>query len=123
MGLSRVNAHRDRTHLPLQYARNLLYGCLAAFSSKPLHQIHQLEQVPVAKKAAATGPGYKRILRHYRGPSGRNRGPPPRRIVEADPILGPIVAVGHEFEPLASLWMMRMDYLEICIGRVTMRCS
>ena len=112
-----------RTHLPLHNEHNFLYVTLATFSSLLIHQIHQFEQVLVAKEAATAGYDYKRILRHRRGPSGRNRGPVPRRIVEVDSVLAPIVAVGHQFESLASVRMMRMSYLEVGISSVTMRCS
>jgi hypothetical protein len=47
----------------------------------------------------------------------------PRRIVEVDPVLAPVVAVAYQFELLASLRMMRMGYLEVGIASVTMRSS
>jgi hypothetical protein len=69
------------------------------------------------------GHDHEWILGQHCGPSGRNRGPMPSRIVEVHPVLTPVVAVSHQFEVLASLRMMRMDYLEVRIASVTMQCS
>jgi hypothetical protein len=43
--------------------------------------------------------------------------------VEVDPILAPVVAIRDQFELLAAQRMVRVDYFEVVIGKVTMRCS
>jgi hypothetical protein len=104
--------------------RNFLYGDRATVSSsKLLHQLHQLQQVHESKEAAAGRHCHKRIFRHHRGPTRRNGVQLPCGIVEVDPILAPVVAIRDQLEPLASQGMVRMGYLEVGIGKVTMRCS
>jgi hypothetical protein len=102
---------------------NLLYTSSAATSSKLLHQIRQLEQVLIPKQASAAGYRYKRIFRHNRGPTRRNGAQFPLVIVKVDPVLGPVVAMRDQFELAALQRMMRMDYFEVRIGKITMRCS
>jgi hypothetical protein len=92
-------------------------------SSKLLHHVNQLEQVLEAKEASATGHCYKWILRHHRGPTRWNGVQLPCGIVEVDPVLAPVVAIRDQLELPASQGMVRMGYLEIGIGNVTMRCS
>lgn len=93
------------------------------FSSKLLHQLHQSEQVLIAKKASAAGYGYKGVFRHYRGPTSRNGAQLSLAIMKVDPILAPVLAIRDHFELLAFQRMVRMDYFEVGIGNVTMRCS
>jgi len=47
----------------------------------------------------------------------------PCDIVEVDPVLAPVVAIRDQLELPASQGMVRMDYFEVGIGKVTMRCS
>jgi hypothetical protein len=104
--------------------RNFLYGDHAAVSSsKLLHQVNQFEQVLEAKEASAARHCHKWIFRHHRGPTRRNGVQLPCGIVEVDPVLAPVVAICDQLEPLASQGMVRMGYLEVGIGKVTMRCS
>jgi hypothetical protein len=44
-------------------------------------------------------------------------------IVKVDPVLSPVVAIRDQLELLAPQRMVRMDYFEVGIGKVTMRCS
>ena len=92
-------------------------------SSKLLHQLHQLEQVLIAKEASAAGYCSKGIFLHYRGPTRRNGAQFSLGIVKVDPVLAPVVAIRDQLELLALQRMMRMDYFEVGIGNVTMRCS
>ena len=69
------------------------------------------------------GHNHKRILRHYGRPARRNRGPAPFGIVEVNPILAPVVAICDQLELPASQGMVGVDYLEVGIAKVTMRCS
>jgi hypothetical protein len=104
--------------------RNFLYeDHPAVSSSKLLHQIKQLEQVLEAKEASASGHCHEWIFRHHRGPTRRNGVQLPCGIVEVDPVLAPVVAVRDQLELPASQGMVRMGYLEVGIGKVTMRCS
>jgi hypothetical protein len=103
--------------------RNFLYEPPAVSSSKLLHQVNQLEQVLEAKEASATSHCHKWIFRHHRGPTRRNGSQLSRRVVEVDPVLAPVVAVRDQLELPASQGMVRMGYLEVGIGKVTMRCS
>jgi hypothetical protein len=93
------------------------------FSSKLLHQLHQLEQVLVAKEASAAGYCYKGIFRHYGGPTRRNGAQLSLAIMKVDPVLAPVVTIRDQLELLAPQRMVRMDYFEVGIGNVTMRCS
>jgi hypothetical protein len=102
--------------------RNFLYDLLALSSSKLLHQLDQLDQVLVAKEAAAAGHRHKRIFRYYRGPATRDRAQIPFGVV-VDPVLAPVVAIRDELELLASQRMVRMGYLEVGISQVAMPCS
>ena len=43
--------------------------------------------------------------------------------MKVDPILAPVLAIRDHFELLAFQRMVRMDYFEVGIGNVTMRCS
>jgi hypothetical protein len=110
-------------YLSLRQRRNLLYDDPAVSSSKLLHQINQLEQVLEAKEASASGHCHEWIFRHHRGPTGRNGPQLSCGVVEVDPILAPVVAVRDQLEPLPSQGMVRVGYLEVGIGNVTMRCS
>jgi hypothetical protein len=115
---------RQTAYLSLRMRRNFLYGCYPAVSSsKLLHQINQLEQVLEAKEASATGRCHKWIFRYHRGPARRNGAQLSRRVVEVDPVLAPVVAIRDQLELLASQGMVRMGYLKVGIGNVTMRCS
>jgi hypothetical protein len=91
-------------------------------SSKLLHQLHQSEQVLVAKKASAAGYGYKGIFPHHRGPTSRNGAQLPL-VMKVDPVLAPVMAIRDQLELLALQRMVRMDYFEVGIGNVPMRCS
>ena len=103
--------------------RNLPYGSQPRSLSQLLHQLHQLQQVFIAKEASAAGQHNKRIERHYRGPTRGNRAQTAIGVVEVNPILAPVVAIRDQLEPLASQRMVRMGYLEVGIGNVAMRCS
>ena len=92
-------------------------------SSKVRHQVNQLEQVLEAKEASASGHCHEWIFRHHRGPTRRNGVQLPCGIVEVDPVLAPVVAVRDQLELPASQGMVRMGYLEVGIGKVTIRCS
>ena len=65
----------------------------------------------------------KWILRHHGGPTRRNGVQLSRGIVEVDPVLAPVVAIRDQLELLSSQGMVRVGYLEVGIGNVTMRCS
>ena len=118
-----IQACRLPAYFYLHIRRNLPYGIPPLFSSQLLHQIHQLEQVLIAKEASASGHRNKRIGRHDRGPARRNRAQTAFCVVEVNPILAPVMAIRDQLEPLSSQWMVRMGYLEVGIGNVAMRCS
>jgi hypothetical protein len=111
------------TYLSLRMRRNFLYGIRPVSSSQLLHQLHQPEQVLIAKKASAAGHRHKRIWRRYCGPARGNRAQTAFSVVEVNPILAPVVAIRDQLELLASQRMVRMGYLETGIGNVAMRCS
>jgi hypothetical protein len=92
-------------------------------SSKLLHQINQLEQVLEAKEASASGYCHKWIFRHHRGPTRRNGAQLSRRVVEVDSVLAPVLAIRDQLELPTSQGVVRVGYLEIGIGKVTMGCS
>ena len=92
-------------------------------SSKVLHQVNQLEQVLEAKEASAARHCHKWIFRNHRGPMRWNGVQFPFGIVEVDPVLAPVMAIRHQLELLTPQGMVRMGYLEVDIGKVTMRCS
>jgi hypothetical protein len=106
-------------YLSLHKRRNLLYST----SSQLLHQIHQLEQVLVAKQTSAAGHGHKGVWGHRCGPACWNRAQTPVGVVKVNPVLAPVMAIGDQVELLASQRMVRMGYLEVGIGKVAMRCS
>ena len=104
--------------------RNFLYEDHPAVSSSELlHQVNQLEQVLEPKEASATGHCYKWIFRRHRRPTCRNGPQLSRGVVEVDPVLAPVVAIRDQLELLASQGMVRVGYLEVGIGKVTMWCS
>jgi hypothetical protein len=104
--------------------RNFLYESRPVVSSsKLLHQLNQLDQVLEAKEASAAGHCHKWIFRHHRGPTRRNGVQLSRGIVEVDSVLAPVVAMRDQLELPASQGMVRMGYLEVGIGKVTLRCS
>ena len=86
--------------LSLQARRNLLYDVLVASSPKLLHQLSYPEQVFESEKASAISYGHKRISRHHRRPTRRNGAQTPFGIVEIDPVLAPVMAIGDQLEPL-----------------------
>jgi hypothetical protein len=43
--------------------------------------------------------------------------------MKVDPILAPVVAIRDQLELLPPQRMVRMDYFEVAIGNITMRCS
>jgi hypothetical protein len=104
--------------------RNFLYEeHPAVSSSKLLHQVNQLDQILEPKEASATGYCHKWIFRRHRGPTCRNGPQHSRGVVEVDPVLAPVVAIRDQLELLASQGMVRVGYLEVGIGKVTMRRS
>jgi hypothetical protein len=84
----------------LQIRRNLLYDMLPAPSPKLLHQLSYPDQVFEPEKASAISYGHKRISRHHRRPTRRNGAQTPFGIVEIDPVLAPVMAIGDQLEPL-----------------------
>ena len=96
---------------------------MVAFSSKLLHQLDQLDQILIAEKASTAGHRHKRVWRHDRGPAGGNGVQTPLGVVEIDPVLTPVVAVGDQLEPLTFQRVVGMNYLEGRIRKLTMRCS
>jgi hypothetical protein len=80
--------------------RNLLYDAWIATSPKLLHQLGYLEQVFESEKASAISYVHKRISRHYRRPTRRYGDQTPFGIVEIDPVLAPVMAIGDQLEPL-----------------------
>src|SRR6478672_2432114 len=104
--------------------RNFLYEKHpVASSSKLLRQVDQLEQILEPKEASAAGHCHKWIFRRHRGPTCRNGPQHSRGVVEVDPVLAPVVAIRDQLELLASQGMVRVGYLEVGIGKVTMRRS
>ncbi len=101
----------------------MLYDPTVASSSKLLHQLDQLDQILIAEKASAAGHRHKRVWRHDCGPTGRNGVQPPLDVVEIDPVLTPVVAIGDQLEILTFQRVVGMNYLEGCIRKLTMRCS
>jgi hypothetical protein len=99
-------------YLSLHKRRNLIYST----SSQLLHQVHQLEQVLIAKETSAAGHGDKGIWGHHRGPACWNRAQTPISVVEVNSILTPVMAIGDQLELLTSQRMVRMRYLEVGIG-------
>jgi hypothetical protein len=43
--------------------------------------------------------------------------------MKVDPVLAPVMAIRDQLELLALQRMVRMDYFEVGIGNVPMRCS
>src|SRR6202022_375380 len=112
-GFLAIRARHCPAYLYLHIRRNLPYGIPPLASSQFLHQLHQLEQVLIAKEASASGHRNKRIGCHYRGPARRNRAQTAFCVVEVNPILAPVMAIRDQLEPLASQRMVRMGYLEV----------
>jgi hypothetical protein len=88
-----IRARHCPAYLYLHIRRNLPYGIPPLSSSQFLHQLHQLEQVLIAKEASASGHRNKRIGCHYRGPARRNRAQTAFCVVEVNPILAPVMAI------------------------------
>ena len=86
--------------LSLRLGRNLLYDVLVAASPKLLHQLSYPEQVFESEKASAIGYCHKRISRYHRRPTRRYGAQTPFGIVEIDPVLAPVMAIGDQLEPL-----------------------
>ena len=103
--------------------RYYLYRLLAVSSSKLLHQIHELDQILVAEETSTSGDRNKRIRCGCRSPTRWNRTQMPLGIVKVDPILSPVMPIGHQLELLASQRMVRVGYLEVGIDKVPMPCS
>ena len=92
-GFLAIRARYCSAYLYLHIRRNLPYGIPPLSSSQFLHQLHQLEQVLIAKEASASGHRNKRIGCHYRGPARRNRAQTAFCVVEVNPILAPVMAI------------------------------
>jgi hypothetical protein len=84
----------------LRIRHSLLYDVLAALSPKLLHQLSYPEQVFESEKASPISYGHKRISRHHRRPTCWNGAQTPFGIVEIDPVLAPVMAIGDQLEPL-----------------------
>jgi hypothetical protein len=110
-------------YLYLHMRRNLPYGSQPRSSSQLLHQLHQLQQVFIAKEASAAGHHNKRIGRHYRGPTRGNRAQTAICVVEVNSILTPVVAICDQLELLPSQRMVWVDDFKSGIAMVVMRCS
>ncbi len=103
--------------------RYYLYRLRAVSSPKFFHQIHELDQILVAQETSTSGDRHKRIRYGCGGPTRWNRTQMPLGIVKADPVLSPVMPIGHQLELLASQRMVRVGYLEVGIGKVPMPCS
>jgi len=71
----------------------------------PGDEMGQLEQILDAKGGAPRGNRDEGIEREKAGPLGGQRDQPTGVVVEVDPVLTPIVAIGHEgeFTPTARV--------------------
>jgi hypothetical protein len=104
--MPKLTAQNESYSLPaaaffsLRIRRNLLYDVLAVPSPKLLHQLSYPEQVFESKKASAISYGHKRISWHHCRPTRRNGAQTPFGIVEIDPVLAPVMAIGDQLVPL-----------------------
>ena len=96
---------------------------MGASSSKLLHQLDQLDQILIAEKTSPAGHRHKRVWRHDRGPARGNGAQTFLGVLEIDPVLTPVVAIRDQLEALTFQRVVRMNYLEGRIRKLTMRCS
>src|SRR5664279_2336821 len=106
-------------YFSLRLRHILLYDPMVASSSKLLHQLHQLDQVLIAKTASVAGHRHKRVWYHDRGPACGDGVQTPLGIVEIDPVFTPVVAIGDQLELLTFQRVVRMNYLEGRIRKFT----
>jgi hypothetical protein len=92
-------------------------------SSGPLHHVRQLQQILIPEQTPSCGDGHKRIGGDRCRPARWNRAQAAVSIMEVNSIFAPVVAIGHQLEPLASQRMVWMHNLEGCVGVVAMRRS
>ena len=92
-------------------------------SSDFLHQVGQFQQIVVAEQTPSSGQHHKWIWGQDGRPARWNRAQNVAAVMEVDTILSPVVAVGHQLEPLASQRMVWMVDFKGTVGTVGMRCS
>jgi hypothetical protein len=89
----------------------------------PADEMGQLEQILDAKGGAPCGNGDEGIERETAGPLGGQRDQPTGVVVEVDPVLAPIVAIGHEREYPPTERVEGMSDLERLAATVQIGCT
>jgi hypothetical protein len=89
----------------------------------PSDEIGQLEQILDAKGGAPRGNRDEGIEREKAGPLGGQRDQPTGVVVEVDPVLAPIVAIGHEREFTPTERVEGMSDLERLAATLQIGCT
>jgi hypothetical protein len=103
--------------------RYLVYSYAGRFSSDPLQQVCQPDQVFVAKEGSSCG-----NLNEWIDPSDiraarQNRPQPASIIVEVHAILTPVVAVFQQLKFASEQRMEGMGYTEMFLWTTLLRCN
>jgi hypothetical protein len=83
-------------------------------------KISQRQQAIGGERAPARRDHHERVRRRHVGPPGRQREQLPVLVVQVDPVLAPVLAVGDELEVLAAQRMERVRHPDatVPIGRI-----
>jgi len=103
--------------------RYFLYRLAPCFSSEPLQQVRQSDQVFVSKQGSSSGDLNERIDSSGIRAARQNRLELAFSVVEVHAILAPVVAVFHQFELPPEQRMKRMGYAEVFLRAALTRCN
>ncbi len=91
--------------------------------AEPIHQISERQQPGRGERAAVSRNHHERVRRHHVGPCCWQREQLPILIVQVDPVLTPVLAVGDELEVPAGQGMERVRHTDTSVSIVRIRCS
>ena len=91
--------------------------------AEPVSQISQRQQARHGERAAAGRDHHERVRRGDVGPPCRQREQLPVLVVQVDPVLAPVLAIGDELEVPAMQRVERVRHPDATVPIVRIGCS
>jgi hypothetical protein len=86
-------------------------------------QVSECQQAIGGERAPAGRDHHERVLRRHVGPPCWQREQLPVLVVQVDPVLAPVLAVGDELEALAAQRVKRVRHPDTSVPIVRIGCS
>jgi hypothetical protein len=91
--------------------------------AEPVHQVSQRQQASRAERRPARRDHRERVRPRHVRPPGRQREQLPVLVVQVDPVLTPVLAVGDELEVLAGQRVERVGNPDAAVPITRIGCS